>query len=137
MKARKPNFRLGQKVRSSFDPKHVFEIDASVIPDRLFHEKGTDRWWQRHEIRLLGAPEKALKPSLRSASQTHGKTHSPKVKEMLAGQLRRYVPKTPDVELPCEECGTPFKPKRKWQKFDKEVCRRKNWERKQGDGSAR
>jgi hypothetical protein len=127
MKFRKHSFRVGQKVRSVHDPKHIFEIDASVIPDRLFHEKGTDRWWQRNEMRLLGAPEKVGKSLTPKAPRTHSKTHPVNVKDLLGAQLRKYVPKEPPPTRTCPECGTDFKPRRKWQKFDKEACRRLAW----------
>lgn len=129
MKSRRQQFRVGQKVRSVHDPKHVFVIDASVIPDRVFHEKGSGRWWQRNEMRLLGAPEEIGKSLTPKASRTHSKTHPVNVKDLLGAQLRAHEPKQPVPMRNCEECNNPFKPRRKWQRFDTEKCRRENWVR--------
>jgi hypothetical protein len=53
----KRQFRIGQKVQSVFDPSHVFVIDKSRLPERIFHEKGSNRWWAKSELQLLGTPE--------------------------------------------------------------------------------
>jgi hypothetical protein len=55
----KEKFRVGQKVQSIVDPTHVFVIDESQVPDRIYHEKGSDRWWTKNELQCLGASEKS------------------------------------------------------------------------------
>jgi hypothetical protein len=32
-------------------------FDKSLVPERIYNEKGTDRWWTRNELQHLGAPE--------------------------------------------------------------------------------
>ena len=54
---RKKKFRIGQHVQSVYDASHTFIIDKSRIPDRIFHEKGSNRWWTKNELQAIGEPE--------------------------------------------------------------------------------
>ena len=56
----KNRFRVGQTVQSVYDPTHTFVIDRSLVPERIFHEKGSGRWWTKNELQTLGAPENPL-----------------------------------------------------------------------------
>ena len=40
---RMKKFRVGQTVQSVYDATHAFVIDKSVVPERIFHEKGSNR----------------------------------------------------------------------------------------------
>ena len=53
----KKKFRIGQRVQSAYDSSHIFVIDKSRIPDRIFHEKGSNRWWTKNELQASGEPE--------------------------------------------------------------------------------
>lgn len=57
MKKRTKTFRVGQKVQSIYDSGHQFVIDRSMVPPRIFHERGSNRWWLKSELQRLGAPE--------------------------------------------------------------------------------
>jgi len=45
------------KVSSIYEPTRVFVTDESTVPDRIFHEKGSNRWWTKNELHIAGAPE--------------------------------------------------------------------------------
>jgi hypothetical protein len=48
-------FRVGQTVCSIYDPRRPFQIDKSAMPDRIFREKGSDRWWTKSELLAINA----------------------------------------------------------------------------------
>ena len=53
----KSRFRVGQCVQLASDPTLTFVIDRSLVPERIFHEKGSNRWYTKSELQRLGAPE--------------------------------------------------------------------------------
>ena len=126
---RKKKFRVGQKVQSVFDPAHVFIIDESRVPERIYHEKGSDRWWTQNELQRLGAPENPA-----TSTRLNGK-----------GQMRRTrsnafpgIPERPQIvaevsagqeskKCLLRECSAKFRPRRRWQKFHTEACRLAYW----------
>lgn len=115
----KRTFRKGQKVRSIYDPKHVFTIDASYMPDRLFHEKDTDRWWQRSELQAIREAEKAERPSPRSGKRPQDTMRPDALRAMFARALVKAAPAKSLPPKKCElsTCQVFFAPKRKWQRF--------------------
>lgn len=128
--SRKNKFRVGQTVQSVYDPAHTFVIDKSAIPERIFHEKGSNRWWTRNELQHLGAPEN---PAMSIRLNGKGKMRA-KCAQMRAGHLSGALQIVPGVsagleERNCLECGLEFQPARPWQKFHTEACRRANGER--------
>ena len=50
---KKKTIRVGMKVFSVYTPEHVFVIDRSIQPDRIFREKGSWRWWTAKELRAV------------------------------------------------------------------------------------
>ena len=56
--SRANKFRVGQTVQWVYDPAQTFAIDTSVVPERTFNEKDSDRCWTRSELQHLGVPEK-------------------------------------------------------------------------------
>ncbi|HWY05309.1 MAG TPA: hypothetical protein VNY24_00510 [Candidatus Acidoferrales bacterium] len=128
----KKKFRVGQKVQSVFDPTHTFVIDKSRVPERIYHEKGSDRWWTRNELQRLGAPENPISSTrLNGKGQMHrtrsnafptlpGKPHIVSEVSTALG-LRKCL---------LRECDVRFRPKRPWQKFHAEGCRLVYWKRR-------
>lgn len=120
----KKTIRIGMRVRSVYDPKHEFVIDKSVMPERVFREKGTTRWWAKRDLeRAIGRPkpitatkeERLLK--LRSrAFQSIPVPLSPKGKPL----YRRT----------CPECGIEFTTEQQKQKFCSDAHRTANWKRR-------
>jgi hypothetical protein len=127
MKAKK--FRVGQKVQSVFDPTHKFVIDKSQVPERIYHEKGSDRWWTRNELQRLGAPENPG-TSIRLNGKGKMRANARNASASISGglQIVAGVSVGPG-ERKCLECSLRFQPARPWQKFHSEACRRANWER--------
>ena len=124
-----PKFRVGQTVQSAFDASHTFVIDKSKVPARIFHEKGTDRWWTRSELQRLGAPEN-LAMSLRLTGRekmrhcvpnaSPGSAHGPALSDTSVQPPQKRV---------CPICRKAFEPTRPWQRFDTGACRRASWKR--------
>lgn len=48
-------FRIGQRVQTIHDASRTFVIDRSMVPERIFHEKGSNRWWTKSELQAAGA----------------------------------------------------------------------------------
>jgi hypothetical protein len=130
MKKSRQKFRVGQTVQSVYDPAHTFVIDRSVVPERIFHEKGSNRWWTRIELQHLGAPEDpATSFRLNGKGRMRG-TH-PDASPAVPGGLQIVDGVSAGLdEQKCLECGVRFQPKRKWQKFHSEACRRAHWKQK-------
>ena len=101
---RKNKFRIGQRVQLASDPTHTFVIDKSLVPERIFHEKGSDRWWTRNELQHLGAPENPA-----SFIRLNGKGNACGMRANACGTvLTAAVPESQAPERPCLECGAPF-----------------------------
>ena len=116
---RKKKFRVGQRVQLASDAMHTFVIDKSAVPERIFHEKGSNRWWTRNELQRLGAPENPA-----TSIRLNGKGNACGMRANACGAIPTpTAPESLAPERPCLECGTPFKPTRKWQRFDRPACR--------------
>ena len=128
-KSRK-TFRKGMKACSIYEPERVFVIDRSLVPERIYREKGSNRWHLKSELQRLGAPENPL-----TSLRLNGKGNA-------CGMRAKCVqddptatvpasgasPKTPETPR-CLECGAPFQPTREWQRFDRPPCRYAYWRR--------
>ena len=122
----KKKFRVGQTVQSIYDAT-PFVIDKSVVPERIFHEKGSNRWWAKNELQRLGAPENPA-TSLRLNGKAKCAAMRHKCAAGITGGLRVADEPLPGLEeRKCLECGLLFQPRRHWQKFHSEACRRANW----------
>src|SRR5580693_5569916 len=107
-------FRVGQTVQSVYDVEHAFVIDKSQVPERIYHEKGSDRWWTRNELQRLGAPEHPATSTRLNGKGQMRRTHSnafppvpgkPRiVAEVSAGLERR--------KCMLHECSAEFQPNR-------------------------
>jgi len=126
---RRKKFRVGQRVQSVYDAANTFVIDKSRVPERIFHEKGSDRWWTRNELQHLGAPENPS-TSIRLNGTGRMRANARKCAPSASGGLQIVAGVVAGLEKrKCLECGTRFQPKRPWQKFHTEACRRANGER--------
>ena len=118
----KSRFRVGQRVQLASDPTHTFVIDKSVVPERIFHEKGSNRWWTKNELQAVGAPENPA-----TSIRLNGKAKcAPGISSGL--QIVAGVSAGPE-ERECLECGLRFQPARPWQQFHSTICRRAYWKR--------
>lgn len=127
MRGRRKKFRVGQRVQSIYDATHTFVIDKSMVPDRIYHEKGTDRWWTKNELQELGAAEKP-----ETSFRLNGKAKCVQMR----GKCVAVVSERPTLavgprprfpERECLGCGTVFQPKREWQRFHSTSCRYAYW----------
>lgn len=124
---KKKTIRIGMRVRSAYDPDHVFTIDRSVQPDRIFHEKGSRRWWTAKELRSVldkqtATGSMAKKSALASRSLAFQRPPE--------GTVSKSVP---EYSRTCLNCSTEFKSKRKHAKFCKTrgaSCRTEYWKRR-------
>lgn len=118
----KSRFRVGQRVQLASDPTHTFVIDRSLVPERIFREKGSHRWWTKSELQHLGAPENPA-----TSIRLNGKA------KCAQGAYEKPLPADrPVYELErreCLECGVSFQPARDWQQFHSTLCRRAYWKR--------
>jgi hypothetical protein len=127
---RKQKFRVGQKVQSVFDPTHAFVIDKSKVPERIYHEKGSDRWWTRTELQRLGAPENPVTSFRLNGKGEMRRTHSNAFPAIPSGPQIVSGVAAGLEERKCLGCDIRFRPKRRWQKFHSEACRLAHWKRK-------
>lgn len=125
MTKRKNKFRAGQRVQLASDPAHVLVIDSSLVPERIYGEKGSNRWYTKSELQRLGAPENPA-----TSLRLNGKGNACGMRANACG-MRATAP-APESGVPkrtrtamqrCLECGMSFKPTREWQKFDRPACR--------------
>ena len=127
---RKKQFRVGQTVCSIYEPGRTFTLDRSAMPERIFREKGSNRWWTKSELQRPGAPENPATSSRLNGKEQMRGTH-PKCAEDVSGGLHSEV-KAAVLGLPrrsCLECRAIFRPARPWQKFDSADCRRAYWKK--------
>lgn len=128
----KRKFRVGQRVQSVYDVTHTFVIDKSRVPERIFREKGSDRWWTKNELQHLGAPENpATSIRLNGTGRMRG-THPDASPAIPSGPRIVAAVSAGLEERKCllAGCRVRFQPKRRWQKFHSEACRRVHWKRK-------
>ncbi len=133
MKKIAKKFRVGQTVQTVYDPTHTFEIDKSAVPERIFNEKGSNRWWTRSELQRLGAPENPVTSIRLNGKGRMRGTHPDASLSVPSGpQIVAEVSSVGLDEQKCllAECSVRFRPKRRWQKFHSEACRRAHWMRK-------
>src|SRR5712664_2210135 len=122
-------FRIGQTVQSVYDATHTFVIDKSAVPERIFREKGSNRWWTRNELQRVGAPEKPA-TSIRLNGKAECAQNARKCAHGISGGLQVVAGLSAGLpERKCSECGLNFQPARPWQRFHTEACRRANGER--------
>lgn len=117
---RKNKFRIGQRVQLASDPTHTFVIDRSLVPERIFREKGSNRWWTKNEMQPFGEPENPA-----TSYRLNGKGNACGMRANACG-MRATGSGAPSLALEtaqCLECGEPFKPAREWQRFDRPACR--------------
>lgn len=126
---RKPKFRVGQRVRSIYNPERVFRIDKSILPERIFHEQGTDRWWTKRELLALGDSKTGFMELAPSKKGGRMGTH-PHAFQGISGKELGQSGTIENLKARnCLECGESFKPGKRWQKFCSDYCRRINWKR--------
>ena len=100
--------RKGMRVRSIYEPDRVFVVDRSLLPGRVFHEKGATRWYTKRELVPAGkqfkAPKKAAKPVTRAKLRAvRNERSSAFLSTPPLSPKRPYQPK-----LTCTECGVEF-----------------------------
>lgn len=119
-KKNRKKFRVGQRVQLASDPMHTFLIDKSLVPERIYREKGSNHWWTKNELQRLGAPENPA-----TSLRLNGKQDACGMRANACEDISdATVPAKAASEPPrCLECGAPFQPAREWQKFDKPACR--------------
>lgn len=129
-KGNKNRFRTGQRVQLAADPGHVFVIDRSLVPERIYHEKGSNRWWTRNELQRLGSAENpATSLRLNGKGNACGMRAKCMQDDPAAAVPASGAPFLAPETTQCLECGAPFKPTREWQKFDRTTCRYAYWRR--------
>jgi hypothetical protein len=124
-------FRVGQRVQSVYDATHTFVIDKSAVPERIFHEKGSNRWWTRNELQHLGAPENpASSIRLNGTGRMRGTHPDAPSANPSESHIATLTPAGAETRK-ClfSGCRIRFQPKRRWQKFHSETCRRAHWKR--------
>lgn len=121
----KKKFRKGMKVCSIYEPDRVFVIDKSLLPGRVFHEKGATRWYTKRELRPANSRVSPT-PQAKAGTLLHERSRGLRAL-FLIGRRRKFT---------CAECGTRFerKPKARPLKpgelpFCKSSCRTKHWKR--------
>lgn len=131
-KARKAGagFRVGQRVQSIYDSSHVFIIDRSMVPERIFREKGSHRWWTKSELQRPGAPENPVTSSRLNGKEQMRGTHSKCAEDVSRGSHAEAAAAGSGLpKRSCLECRAIFQPTRPWQRFDSEDCRRAYWKK--------
>jgi len=99
---RATKFRKGMQVRSIYEPGRVFSIDKSLLPGRVFHEKGATRWYTKRELRPVNGRVRPVSPAEgRNALYVRSKA----LEGMLVISRRR--------KFTCAECRTRFERKPK------------------------
>jgi hypothetical protein len=122
-------FRVGQRVQSIYDASHTFVIDRSVIPERIFHERGSNRWWTKNELQTAGAPENPV-TSIRLNGKGRMRGTHPNASPAIPGGPQIVAGVSAGLEeRTClfSGCRVRFHPKRRWQRFHSETCRRAHW----------
>jgi hypothetical protein len=58
------------RVCSIYEPGRVFVIDKSLLPVRIFHEKGSKRWWTALELQSRSEQPKKLSAKVKKEALT-------------------------------------------------------------------
>jgi hypothetical protein len=123
-------FRVGQIVCSIYDPGRTFQLDKSVVPERIFRERGSNRWWTRNELQRPGRPENPITSSRLNGKEQMRGMHPKCAAEYSDEADSKAVTNIPGLpQRSCVSCGVNFQPTRHWQKFHSEGCRRAHWKR--------
>jgi hypothetical protein len=128
LRSKRPKFRVGQRVQSVYDSTHSFVIGESQIPERIYREKDSDRWWTRNELQRLGAPDDPVRSIRLNGKEKMHRTHSNAFSTNADGPLP-VAAAAVDPNRKCDECGVAFRPTRPWQKFHSRDCRLAHWKR--------
>lgn len=119
--------RVGMKVRSIYTPEHVFVIDRAIQPDRIFHEKGSRRWWTAKELQsVTEKPSKQSAKALKAAADSRSQAFEKHIPTITSRSKREY-------KRTCLNCGTEFTAARAEAKFCKTKgasCRAEYWKRR-------
>ena len=123
----KKKFRVRQRVQSIYDASHTFVIDRSALPARIFHEKGSNRWWTKNELQAIGAAENPL--------TSHRLNGTGEMRENAFQCVPEAEKTAPEVstgleQRECPHCRVRFQPRRRWQKFHSEACRLRHWKQR-------
>lgn len=124
---KKKTIRIGMRVRSAYDPDHVFTIDRAKQPDRIYHEKGTRRWWTAKELQPVSSKPVRFDAGLKKKALI---SRSEAFQNHTEGTVSKSVP---EYSRTCLNCGMEFKSKRKHAKFCKTrgaSCRAEYWKRR-------
>jgi hypothetical protein len=127
---RKSKFRVGQTVQSAYDPTHRFVIDESQVPERIYHEKGSNRWWTRSELQRLGDPDNPVMSIRLNGKEKMHRTHSNAFSTDSGGPQLVAATAVDPNDRRCDECGVAFRLTRPWQKFHSRDCRLAHWKNK-------
>lgn len=119
----KKTIRVGMKVRSIYDPQHIFTLDRSKLPQRIFHEKGTSNWWTKNDLEAVSVPSKGkgAKPTKRAVTDRSQAFLG--ASGGLSPQAKRVYRRT------CRECGVEFTTENRRKKFHADACRTAFWKR--------
>ena len=124
---KKKIIRVGMKVFSIYTPEHVFVIDRSIQPDRIFREKGSRRWWTAKELRAVtNRPVKITAKLAKAAQDSRSETFAVHITGVTSKSKREY-------RRTCLNCGTEFTASRPEAKFCKTrgaSCRAEHWKRR-------
>jgi hypothetical protein len=120
------SFRKGQKVSSVYNPDREFVIDRVIQPDMIYHERGSNRWWSKSELRAV---LEAKRPVTASKLQAAKDSRSQAFIGNPAKQGRR---RNKTYKRTCRFCGTEFLAARPEAEFcppieGKPSCRMQDW----------
>ncbi len=125
-------FRRPEYWREHGTGSYLSGFDKSLVPERIYHEKGTDRWWTRNELQHLGAPE-----NLATSIRLNGKEQMRRMRSdafaAIPGKPQIVAEVTAELEeKKCllRDCNVRFQQKRPWQKFQSEACRLAHWKQR-------
>lgn len=124
---KKKILRKGMKVRSVYTPEHVFVIDRVKDLGKIYHEKGSRRWYTGKELlRVTKSPVKLSAKRLAEAKNSRFEAFSHHVEGVTSKSKREY-------RRTCLNCGTEFAASRPEAKFCKTrgaSCRAEYWKRR-------
>jgi len=121
-------------VRSAFQAGHVFEIDASVRGERLYHEKNTDRWWTRGELRPYRHGDLEAQGATNGAKGGLSQGEVRRLRKMRANAFKAVPAKqlkapSTGTRVECLCCGEKFIPPRPWSKFKNKEHHNRYWKK--------
>jgi hypothetical protein len=124
---KKKILRKGMKVRSVYTPEHVFVIDRVKDLGKIYHEKGSRRWWAGKELQGVTKPFVKLSAKrLAEAKNSRSEAFAFQINGITSKSKREY-------RRTCLNCGTEFTASRPEAKFCKTrgaSCRAEYWKRR-------